>query len=57
MAWIDEPIHRAAVSALLAGGKGTFVDFVSFELMRRLRIERAFAFDRDFAEQGFEVVP
>ncbi len=55
--WVDESAHSAAVSALLVSRGPSFVDLVSFELMRRLRIETAFAFDRDFAEQGFEVVP
>ena len=27
------------------------------ETMRRLELRRAFAFDRHFAEQGFELVP
>jgi predicted nucleic acid-binding protein len=35
----------------------SFVDRVSFELMRRDRIETAFAFDRDFAREGFRRVP
>lgn len=30
---------------------------VSFELMRAERIDRAFAFDADFARQGFATVP
>lgn len=55
--WIDERIHAAAVSALLVSRGPSFVDLVSFEVMRRLRIDRAFAFDSDFAEHGFEVVP
>jgi predicted nucleic acid-binding protein len=35
----------------------TLVDLVSFEVMRRLQIETAFAFDRDFARHGFALVP
>jgi predicted nucleic acid-binding protein len=35
----------------------SLVDWASFELMRRRGIERAFAFDRDFSTQGFEIVP
>jgi predicted nucleic acid-binding protein len=35
----------------------SLVDWVSFELMRRLRLEAAFAFDRNFAGQGFATVP
>lgn len=57
--WVDEEIHRAASSALLAAvrRKTSFVDWVSFEIMRREGIEQAFTFDRDFAAQGFDVVP
>ena len=59
MVFVDEDLHRAAVTALLAGVRRrvSLVDWVSFELMRRRRIERAFAFDRDFERQGFEAVP
>jgi uncharacterized protein len=55
--WVDESVHAAALSALLVARGPSFVDLVSFEVMRRARIDRAFAFDRDFAAQGFEVVP
>ena len=56
---VDEQLHRAAVAALLAGGARdvSLVDWTSFELMRRLRIGEAFAFDEDFARQGFAVLP
>ena len=57
VAWVDPEAHALAVSARLATARVSFVDRVSFELMRRLQIERAFAFDRDFAAEGFEVVP
>jgi predicted nucleic acid-binding protein len=55
--WVDESTHAAAVSALLVSRGPSFVDLVSFEVMRRLRIDRAFAFDQDFADHGFKVVP
>jgi len=32
------------------------VDCVSFELMRRLGLARAFCFDSHFDEQGFETI-
>ena len=53
--WVDEPLHAAAVSALLTAGRRqlSLVDCVSFELMRRLGLTAAFAFDQDFADQGF----
>jgi predicted nucleic acid-binding protein len=54
---VDEHIHARALSALLAAGRISFVDWVSFEVMRRLGVETAFSFDRDFAAQGFELAP
>jgi predicted nucleic acid-binding protein len=35
----------------------SFVDAVSFALMQRRRMHRAFAFDADFAAAGFERIP
>lgn len=35
----------------------SFTDAVSFALMRRLGIKRAFTFDRHFRLAGFEVIP
>lgn len=57
--WMGEENHGAAVTALLTAGKRqlSLVDCSSFEAMRRLGITSAFAFDRHFAEQGFEQVP
>ena len=58
VAWIDEEIHAAAVTALLTANRRllSLVDCVSFATMRRLGIVRAFEFDRHFGEQGFEPV-
>jgi len=57
--FVDEGLHRAAVSAYLAAirRRSSLVDWVSFEVMRELAVERAFTFDRAFARQGFETVP
>lgn len=57
--WVDREMHAAAVSALLAAirRRVSLVDWVSFEVMRRRGIETAFAFDRDFAVQGFGTIP
>jgi predicted nucleic acid-binding protein len=57
--WIDPIIHQSGVTALLTAGRRrlSLVDCVSFELMRRLGIRCAFAFDTHFAEQGFELIP
>jgi predicted nucleic acid-binding protein len=35
----------------------SFTDCVSFAIMKRYRIRRAFCFDRDFAVAGFEIWP
>ena len=53
--WVDEPLHAAGVSAMLTAGRRqlSLVDCVSFELMRRLGLTAAFAFDPDFTDQGF----
>jgi len=57
--FVDESTHRAASSALLAAVRRrvSFVDWVSFELMRRESLEVVFAFDHDFRAQGFVVRP
>ena len=59
LVFVDEALHRAAEASLLAAGRRdvSLVDWTSFELMRRLSVVEAFAFDDDFAEQGFDVVP
>ena len=56
--WVDEPSHQAGVAALLAAlpTSMSFVDFVSFEVMREHGISRAFAFDDDFRKAGFELI-
>lgn len=48
-----------AAAALVAAGRRSLslVDCVSFEVMRRLAISTAFAFDRDFARVGFQTIP
>jgi predicted nucleic acid-binding protein len=58
LVWVDESIHRAAVSAFVASGanRPSLVDFTSFEVMRLRGIQLALAADRDFADAGFEVV-
>jgi uncharacterized protein len=56
--WIGVDVHSAAVSALLVAARRdlSLVDCASFESMRRRDVRRVFAFDDDFARQGFEVV-
>jgi predicted nucleic acid-binding protein len=57
--WVDEVIHERAVSALLATGARqlSLVDCVSFELMRELNLDSAFAMDAHFRERGFTCLP
>jgi predicted nucleic acid-binding protein len=57
--WVDEALHRTAMAALLTAHRRdlSLVDCVSFEVMRRFGIGRAFAFDRHFRQQGFGVLP
>jgi uncharacterized protein len=57
--FVTADLHRRATSAFLAAlrRRPSLVDWVSFEYMREVGIDRAFAFDRDFARQGFDTVP
>lgn len=57
--WVDEDLHERAINALLAVGRRdlSLVDCVSFEVMRRLGLDTAFAFDTHFAQQGFRPFP
>lgn len=56
--WIDESTHGLAHDLWVGLGHRnlSFVDCVSFTLMRRHEIENVFAFDRHFTEQGFTVL-
>jgi uncharacterized protein len=56
--WVSQEVHRVATAAFLAAARRrtSFVDWVSFEVMRTRAILRAFAFDRDFAAAGFELL-
>ncbi len=57
--WVDAELHAAAVTAHLRAlrRRSSLVDQVSFELMRRRDVSVAVALDRDFARDGFEVLP
>jgi predicted nucleic acid-binding protein len=56
--WIDEPVHRVASATFLSSGAGgpSLVDCASFEVMRLRTIQTAFAFDRHFADAGFDML-
>ena len=55
--WVDEDIHREAELRWANGRrKLSFVDIVSFVVMKRYQIDTAFAFDSDFVAAGFNVL-
>jgi len=56
--WVDADVHEAAAGAHLAAARRSLslVDCVSFEVMRRNGIKKAFAFDDHFRERGFETI-
>lgn len=58
VSWIDHARHERAVDAWLRASRRnvSLVDQVSFDLMRERGIRAAFAFDRDFAREGFAVL-
>ncbi len=51
--WVDAGLHRQALAALAAGARTSFVDQVSFAVMRRRGITEALALDADFVAAGF----
>jgi predicted nucleic acid-binding protein len=57
--WVDEETHLRAIASFLAAGQRqlSVVDCTSFEIMRSRGLRTAFAFDPDFAKQGFTTVP
>jgi predicted nucleic acid-binding protein len=57
--WVAPDDHERGLDLFLAERRRrlSWVDCVSFVVMRRLRLTTCFAFDRHFAEQGFEVLP
>jgi predicted nucleic acid-binding protein len=57
--WVDAGIHISAQHSLLVASRRdlSLVDCVSFEAMRRLRIDDVFCFDPHFSRQGFKVLP
>jgi predicted nucleic acid-binding protein len=56
--WVNEGLHAAAVSAVLAAGrrKLSLVDCTSFEVARARSVDACFAFDEHFAKQGFAIL-
>ena len=56
--WVDRIAYDAAMAALLTANARdvSLVDWTSFAVMRANGWRRAFAFDDDFARQGFEIL-
>lgn len=54
--WVDAKLHQEATRALARSPrrKISFVDQVSFLVMRGRNVEAALAFDRDFEREGFQ---
>jgi predicted nucleic acid-binding protein len=55
---VDADLHAAAMGAYRrsASASVSLVDHASFAMMRSLGIGRVFAYDDDFASEGFELV-
>jgi len=53
----EDEIAALEAFTKLADQRVSFTDCVSFALMKRHRLRRAFTFDRHFAAAGFEVWP
>jgi len=57
--FVDRDLHTQAAISLVASRqrKVSLVDWTSFEMMRGEHLTEAFAFDEDFADQGFSLRP
>lgn len=53
----DDELEALALFRKLGDQEVSFTDCVSFALMRRHRLSRAFTFDRHFAAAGFTIWP
>jgi predicted nucleic acid-binding protein len=53
--WVDRALHESALRAMkrTRRRKVSFVDQVSFLVMRSRGIDEVFSFDRDFRREGF----
>ena len=56
--WVDRKLHEEAARRLARAGKRrvSFVDLVSFLVMKSRGIEKALAFDPDFSSEGFSLL-
>jgi predicted nucleic acid-binding protein len=57
--WVRDEWHEKGMGSVLAARRRglSLVDCVSFEVMRQRGLRRVFAFDKHFAEQGFDMIP
>ncbi len=57
--WVDRDLHETAVVAHLGSlrRQSSLVDHVSFAVMRERGLRSALALDRDFAREGFDLIP
>lgn len=57
--WLEREAHEAGIEAVLVAKQRrlSLVDCTSFHAMRRRGLQRAFAFDRHFEDQGFTLLP
>jgi predicted nucleic acid-binding protein len=55
VSWVDATVHDAALDLLFERRRSglSLVDAASFVVMKRGRLDEAFAFDRHFEEEGF----
>lgn len=55
--WVDDDLHSSATRELERSKKRqlSLVDHISFLVMRRRKVDTAFAFDPDFATAGFRL--
>ena len=55
--WVDRKLHEEAARRFARAGKRrvSFVDHVSFLVMKSRGVERALAFDPDFSKEGFRL--
>jgi uncharacterized protein len=55
--WVDATLHERGLDLLLERKQPriSLVDAVSFLVIRDQRIDRAFAYDEDFRQEGFEL--
>ena len=55
--WVDRDLHASGIRELEHSGKRriSLVDHISFLVMRRRKVEIAFAFDPDFKTEGFRL--